>query len=123
MEEDIRYEYTERSVSAWGGMRWMQELLARTKIREELEKLPLPRPGSNRGYTAVQILESFWVSVWIGASRFSHSGWLRYDKVLGEIFHGSVYHHKVPIVDFFTSLVGSATRKYLSVCSDGFLSN
>ena len=86
MVENISFEYSERAVSAWGGMRWMKELLDRTGIREQLKKLPLPSPGSNRGYSPVQIIESFWVSVWIGASRFTHSGWLRYDKVLGEIF-------------------------------------
>lgn len=86
MVENISIEYTDRSVSAWGGMRLMKELMDKTGIREKLHILSLPQPGSNHGYSPVQILESFWVSVWTGASRFTHSGWLRYDKVLGEIF-------------------------------------
>jgi hypothetical protein len=67
-------------------MRMMKELLDRTGIKGFMEKLPLPKPGSNRGYSPVQIIESFWVSVSIGASRFTHSAWLRYDKVLKDIF-------------------------------------
>ena len=62
---NIRYEFVEKPVSAWGGMRMMKELLDRTGIKEFMEKLPLPKPGSNRGYSPVQIVESFWVSVWI----------------------------------------------------------
>lgn len=84
--QNIRYEFVEKPVTAWGGMRMMKELLDRTGIREYMKNLPLPKPGSNRGYSPNQIVESFWVSVWIGASRFAHSGWLRYDKVLKEIF-------------------------------------
>jgi hypothetical protein len=37
----------------------------------------------------VHIIESFWVSIWIGASRFAHSDWLRYDTTLQEIFDWS----------------------------------
>jgi len=86
MVENINFEYTDRAVSAWGGMRLMKELIDKTRIREKLQELSLPQPGSNHGYCPIQIVESFWVSVWTGASRFVHSGWLRYDKVLGEIF-------------------------------------
>lgn len=84
--QNIAFEYTDRPVSAWGGMRLMKELIDKTNIRGHLATLALPFPGSNRGFSPVQILESFWVSVWTGASRFTHSGWLRYDKVLQEIF-------------------------------------
>jgi len=84
--QNIAFEYTDRPVSAWGGMRLMKELIDHSEIRKCLGTLDLPAPGSNRGYSPVQMMESFWVSVWTGASRFAHSGWLRYDKVLQEIF-------------------------------------
>ncbi len=64
----------------------MKELVDRTGIREYMEKLPLPKPGSNRGYLPTELIESFWVSIWIGAGRFAHSAYLRYDKVIKEIF-------------------------------------
>ena len=86
MENNIAYEYSDRRVTPWGGLRWMKELLDKTGIREELGRLPLPVPGSNRGFSPVQLMESFWVSVWMGASRMTHAGWLRYDEVIGEIF-------------------------------------
>ena len=86
MVENIKFEYTDRPVTSWGGMRLMKSLIDQTGIREYLQTLDLPQPMSNRGYSPEQILESFWVSVWTGASRFTHSGWLRYDKVLQDIF-------------------------------------
>lgn len=86
MVKNIEFEYSDRPLSAWGGMRLMKELIDKVAIRDYLSSLDLPIPGSNWGYSSVQVMESFWVSVWTGASRFAHSGWLRYDKVLGEIF-------------------------------------
>jgi len=61
--KNIRYEFVEKPVSAWGGMRMMKELIDRTGVREYMEKLPLPKRGSNRGYSPIQIVESFWVSI------------------------------------------------------------
>lgn len=84
--KNIAFKFTNRPVSAWGGMRLMKELIDRSGIRQQLASLDLPFPGSNRGYSPIHIMESFWVSIWTGASRFTHSGWLRYDKVLQEIF-------------------------------------
>jgi hypothetical protein len=71
--QNIRYEFVEKPVTAWGGMRMMKELIDRTVIREFMKKLPLPKPGSNRGYSPINVIESFWVSVWIGANRFAQS--------------------------------------------------
>ena len=79
-------EFSAHSVTAWGGMKLMKDLLDASKIKEELSQLPLPDKGSNRGYEPTQILECFWTSVWIGAGRFSHSAYLRYDDVLKQIF-------------------------------------
>lgn len=79
-------EFSEHSVSSWGGMKLMKDLLDASKIKEQMASLPLPEKGSNRGYEPTQILECFWTSVWIGAGRFSHSAYLRYDDVLKKIF-------------------------------------
>jgi hypothetical protein len=84
--ENIRFEYTEKAVSPWGGMRLLKELIDRTGIHQQLQEEELPSPGSNRGYCASDVIESFWVSVWLGASRFAHSALMRYDEVLPEIF-------------------------------------
>jgi Transposase DDE domain group 1 len=79
-------EFSDHSVSSWGGMKLMKDLLDASKIKEQMASLPLPEKGSNRGYEPTQILECFWTSVWIGAGRFSHSAYLRYDDVLKKIF-------------------------------------
>lgn len=79
-------EFSDHSVTAWGGMKLMKDLLDSTKIKEQLSSLPLPAKGSNRGFNPSQILECFWASIWIGAGRFSHSAYLRYDDVLKQIF-------------------------------------
>jgi hypothetical protein len=82
----LPYEFVDKAVSAWGGLRMMKELIDRTGISKFIETLPLPKRGSNRSYSAVAIVEGFWTSIWIGASRFAHSGWLRYDQIIKEIF-------------------------------------
>ena len=84
--EDLRIEYSDRDITPWGGMKLMKNLVDQTGIKAYLHTLDLPQPGSNRGYDPMDIVESFRVSVWIGASRFTHSSWLRYDKALKEIF-------------------------------------
>ncbi|MCK6605758.1 MAG: hypothetical protein L6Q59_12755 [Ignavibacteriaceae bacterium] len=47
----------------------------------------LPQPGSNRGYDPAEVLESFMASIMIGANRFAHCGWIRYDPVIKKIFN------------------------------------
>lgn len=81
-----KIEFSDHNVTAWGGMKLMKDLLDATRIKEQLQGLPLPEKGSNRSFEPSQILECFWTSVWIGAGRFSHSAYLRYDNVLKEIF-------------------------------------
>ncbi|MCC6182324.1 MAG: transposase [Bacteroidia bacterium] len=81
-----KIEFSDHQVTAWGGMKLMKDMLDASKIKEELSKLPLPDKGSNRGYEPTQILECFWTSIWLGAGRFSHSAYLRYDDVLKQIF-------------------------------------
>ena len=86
MVKEIKVEFTDQKVTAWGGMKLMKDLLDNIGIKEFMSELNLPEKGSNRGYESIQIIECFWTSIWIGAGRFSHSAYLRYDKVLQEIF-------------------------------------
>ena len=78
--------YSDKKVTPFGGMSVMKRFIDQTGIREYLNELNLPQPGSNRGYAPEQIIESFWLSIWTGASRYIHCDWLRYDKVLQSIF-------------------------------------
>ena len=69
---NLPIEYSEKQVTPFGGMSLMKRFLDQTKIREYLDTLNLPQPGSNRGYNPTHIIESFWLSIWTGASRYIH---------------------------------------------------
>jgi hypothetical protein len=64
----------------------MKELIEKTGIKNKLKELPLPYPRSNSGYKPEDIIESFFVCVWLGGVRFAHTAIIRFDKVLREIF-------------------------------------
>lgn len=83
---NLPIEFSDKQVTPFGGMSLMKRFIDQTGIREELSRQNLPQPGSNRGYNPTQIVESFWLSIWTGASRYIHCDWLRYDKTLHDIF-------------------------------------
>lgn len=82
----VLWEFSDKAVTAWGGMRLIQELLVRMGFREMLRGSGLPEPKSNRGYNPVDVLESFMVCVWVGGVRFSHTAMVRFDEALCGIF-------------------------------------
>lgn len=86
LTRNIPWEFTDKLVTPWGGMRMMKEFLDRIKIREMLLASGLPQPGSNRGYDPIEVVESFWVCVWIGGLRFTHTAMVRFDEALKQIF-------------------------------------
>ena len=51
-------------------------------LDEQLDKLPLPVKGSNRGYDPKQLIKQFMTSVWCGANKFEHCEITRYDEVM-----------------------------------------
>lgn len=83
---NLPIEYSDKAVTPFGGMSLMKRFVDQVGIREFLQDLDLPRPGSNRGYDPAEIVESFWLSIWTGASRYIHCDWLRYDRTLQDIF-------------------------------------
>ena len=83
---NLPIEYSSKEVTPFGGMSLMKRFIDQTGIRDCLDDLKLPSPGSNRGYDPKQIIESFWLSIWTGASRYIHCDWLRNDTVLQTIF-------------------------------------
>ena len=82
----MEYQYSDKSVTPWGGMLQMKHLLDKSGIREKLTELGLPEGTSNNRIDALSIVEAFWVSVWIGAFRFSHTAVVRVDETLKNIF-------------------------------------
>jgi len=58
---NLPIEYSDKPVTPFGGMALMKRFIDQVGIREYLGELDLPQPGSNRGYTSVEIVESFWL--------------------------------------------------------------
>ncbi len=83
---NLPIEYSDKAVTPFGGMSLMKRFIDQTEIREYLQDISLPQPGSNRGYAPEHVIESFWLSIWTGASRYIHCDWLRNDQVLQSIF-------------------------------------
>jgi hypothetical protein len=83
---DLPFEFTDKPVTAWGGLRLLQEMTRRMGLRDALHASTLPLPGSNRGYDPVEMMEVFIACVWIGGNRFSHTALIRFDDALKGIF-------------------------------------
>jgi len=83
---NLPIEFSDKQVTPFGGMSLMKQFVDQTGIRDFMSGLDLPYPQSNRGYDPIHIIESFWLSIWTGASRYIHCDWLRYDRTLHQIF-------------------------------------
>lgn len=104
---NLPIEYSDKQVTPFGGMSLMKRFLDQTGIRDHLDCLDLPQPGSNRGYDPKQIIESFWLGIWTGASRYIHCDWLRYDKTLHDIFGWD----EMPSQSTYSRFFGKFSRK------------
>lgn len=83
---ELAHEFTSRKISPWGGLKYFYGTYQKSGLREQFQELPLPKPGSNRGYDVVDLIEGFMCSVILGAKRLAHTGLLRSDEVIKEIF-------------------------------------
>ncbi len=79
-------KFTDREVSAWGGLALMKRMLDSMEFRQAASSWDLPQPGSNRGYLPVQLIEQLLVSIWCGACRFAHLEATRMDRTLTRLF-------------------------------------
>lgn len=86
MDDKFDIRYTDRPITPFGGLTIVKDFYQKSGLKEVITALPLPQPGSNRGYDPVDIIEGFLVSVILGARRLAHSGLLRHDKVVSEMF-------------------------------------
>jgi hypothetical protein len=48
MLHHLDYEYTDKEISPWGGLRFIQELHERCGLKKRIEDLALPHPGSKK---------------------------------------------------------------------------
>ncbi|HEY5367583.1 MAG TPA: hypothetical protein VIJ75_01210 [Hanamia sp.] len=67
---NMQHEYSDNMVTPWGGMKEMKTLIDKTGISKKLLELGLPQGKSNNRIDLISIIESFWVSIWIGCFRF-----------------------------------------------------
>jgi hypothetical protein len=82
----IKIAYTDKEITAFGGISLMKQMLEKIKIKEELEKMGLPKQGSNRGYDPIQLISNFLIGIWCGGNRYEHFEVTRRDEVIREIF-------------------------------------
>lgn len=82
----MKFEYSDKPVTPWGGLLQMKQLLDKSGIGEQLKRIGLPESQSNNRIHSWEIVEALFVSVWIGASRFSHTAVVRVDETIKEIF-------------------------------------
>ena len=82
----MEIQYSDKQVSPWGGLILMKEIMDRSGIREKLQSIHLPESTSNNSIDSLTIVESFFASVWIGATAFSQTAIIRLDDTLREIF-------------------------------------
>lgn len=83
---DFKIEFTDKEITPWGGMHIMKQMVDKLDLRDMLYDLPLPIQGSNRGYSPVQLILSFWISIWCGANRYEHLEVTRQDEVMRQLF-------------------------------------
>lgn len=83
---NLKIVFTDKEITPWSGMVFMKKLLDQTGILCKLISSDLPEQHSNRGYSPIQLITCFMVSVWCGANRFEHLEVSRFDEVLRNIF-------------------------------------
>ena len=82
----IPYEYSDKQISPWGGMRLIKEFYDRIGLFDKLRELPFSIPGSAAGVKHQEIIESFMMSVILGAGNCNSASQISNDHVLKEIF-------------------------------------
>ena len=83
---DYKIEFIDKEITPYGGLAVLKKMLDKVGIVEFLKSLPLPKPGSNRGFKSVDVIMSFMLSIWCGANRFVHTEVTRQDNALKKIF-------------------------------------
>lgn len=83
---NVELAFTDKEITAWGGMGLMKRMLDRIGFESALDACGLPQPKSNRGYEPTQLIVQFMLSVWCGANRFEHGEVTRHDPVLKKLF-------------------------------------
>lgn len=84
--QSLKLQFIDQDISSWGGISILKNLMDTMCFVEKLESLPLPKQGSNRGYSPTQLIVQFMTSVWCGANRYSHLDIGRFDTTIQKVF-------------------------------------
>ena len=83
---NFQLRFTDREITPWGGISLMQRMLEHVGLEAALRQCGLPLPGSNRGYSPIQLVTQFLLNIWCGGNRFEHAEAVRHDTVLQRLF-------------------------------------
>ncbi len=117
---NLPIEYSDKQVTPFGGMSLMKRFIDQIGIRDYLRSIDLPYPGSNRGYSTVQIVDHFGLGYGQEHRDIFISIGLDMIKCCNLFLGGNKCHHKAPIVVFLVSFHKSVTPKYFQIYSIGF---
>jgi hypothetical protein len=79
-------QFIDDEITCWGGLALLKNLIDRIGFQAQLEMLPLPLQGSNRGTSPIQLITQFIASIWCGANRYSHLDISRFDTTFQKLF-------------------------------------
>ena len=60
---DFSLRFTDREITPWGGLSLMKRMLEHLGFEGALRQCGLPLPGSNRGYSPIQLVTQFLLNV------------------------------------------------------------
>ena len=63
MLEDLQLRFTDNEISPWGGLTLLFRMLERCDMKAALAACPLPKQGSNRGYSPEQLIYGLFAGV------------------------------------------------------------
>jgi len=106
--------FTDKEITAWGGMGLMKRMLDRIGLDAALKDCGLPEPKSNRGYDPKQLIVQFMLSVWCGANRFEHGEVTRHDPVLKTLFGFERMANFKAVMRLFRKFSQSANQQVFS---------
>lgn len=120
---DFKIDFTSQEITPYGGLILLKKMIDKSNLVKFLSTLPLPQPGSNRGFKAVNIIMSFMLSVWCGANRFSHTEITRQDNALKKIFDIALIPSSTTITRFFKKFSFKQNNETFSQVYSWFFSN
>jgi hypothetical protein len=82
----LPFEFSNKLVTPWGGLRYVQEFMEHCGFRQKLRELEFHKTGSCAGANHFEYVESFLVSVILGAKRCSDAELLRLDEPIRTMF-------------------------------------